>query len=351
MSYERTSRELVRPLMNKKRGGHHAVSRGLFFLASPLASQFGRLLSVARLSARQTNERAKQSSAEAELSVQPKYVPIPAFGVVVLESRHAPEWAAPSWFDEDFNKFFLLVSGKVLLKTRSQIFHLRTNSLCHILAHTPHFLEDEPGQQVVVYVVHYRPHVLLTEIGKSLASAPVIHWNLGGSAFPMARPIRSEFREMLFEQVTRREGWETLLCSNLMRLAVRALRLRLRHITIQEPVRGGSHDSAVGVAHYIAWLESSFFRQQTLDMAALSTGLSRRQFTRIFRELVGTSWHEHLEALRLKYARKLLVETDTSVLAIAFECGFETASNFHRAFKEAFGCAPSVFRESHRRAG
>ena len=55
-----------------------------------------------------------------ELMAQPKYAPIPEFGVVVLESRHAPAWSAPGWFDEDFNKFVLLVSGAVVLRTRTQ---------------------------------------------------------------------------------------------------------------------------------------------------------------------------------------------------------------------------------------
>ena len=52
-----------------------------------------------------------------------------------------------------------------------------------------------------------------------------------------------------------------------------------------------------------------------------------------------------IENLRLEHARRLLLETENSVLAVAFECGFENASNFHRAFKAAFGCSPSVFRQ------
>lgn len=286
-----------------------------------------------------------------QLSVQPKYAPIPDFGVVVLESRHAPGWSAPGWFDEDFNKFFLLLSGAVVVRTRTGRHHLRPHSLCHAVAHTPHLLEDQPGAPVVLYVIHYRPRVLPPSLAEALGSVAFTHWNLGGSGLPMAQPIRSEFQEMLFEQVTHRVGWEAILCSSLVRLAVRAARFRLRHVALSESLGTGDSRSAEPVASYIGRLESGFFRQQTLDMAALSTGLSRRQFTRIFRQLTGTTWHEHLQALRLRHACRLLRETNTSVLAVAFECGFETPSNFHRAFREAFGCTPSAFRAGREPGG
>ena len=285
-----------------------------------------------------------------ELSARPKYAPIPEFGVVVLESRHSREWSAPGWFDEDFNKFLLLVSGAVVLRTPTQQYHLGPRSFCHLLAHTPHFLEDRPGDPVVLYVIHYRPHLLPDSLGEALASVPALHWNLRRLAMSIAQPIRSTIQEMLFEQATRRVGWEAMLTSSLLRLAVRAARFGSRHVAIQELAAAEASRSAEPVVAYLARLESGFFRQETLETAAQSTGLSRRQFTRTFRQLTGTTWHEHVQTLRLKHACKLLLETNTSVLAISFECGFETPSNFHRAFTETFGCAPSAFREKNRPA-
>ena len=285
-----------------------------------------------------------------ELSARPKYAPIPEFGVVVLESRHSPKWSAPGWFDEDFNKFILLVSGAVRLQTRTQQYHLGPRSFCHVPAHSPHFFQDRPGDPVVLYVVHYRPQVLPDSLGEALASVPVLHWNLSRLAMPIAQPIRSTIQEMLFEQVTRRVGWEAMLTSSLLRLAVRAARFGSRPVPIQELADAGASQSAEPVVAYLARLESGFYRQETLETAVLSSGLSRRQFTRTFRQLTGTTWHEHVQTLRLKHACKLLMETNTSVLAISFECGFETPSNFHRAFKETFGCAPSAFREKNRPA-
>jgi AraC-like DNA-binding protein len=42
--------------------------------------------------------------------------------------------------------------------------------------------------------------------------------------------------------------------------------------------------------------------------------------------------------LRLKKAKELLMESDLSVTAIAFDCGFNDPSYFSRIFKKEFGC-------------
>jgi hypothetical protein len=41
----------------------------------------------------------------------------------------------------------------------------------------------------------------------------------------------------------------------------------------------------------------------------------------------------------------LLADSDRSVTAVAFESGFDDLSNFHHAFKMAYGCAPLAYRE------
>lgn len=80
--------------------------------------------------------------AATELTSRPKYVPMPEFGVVVLESRHAANWSGPAWFNEDFNKFLFVVSGAVQLRTPEEIWNLRKDSLVHVTAHTKYSNAD-----------------------------------------------------------------------------------------------------------------------------------------------------------------------------------------------------------------
>ncbi|MEO6183911.1 MAG: helix-turn-helix transcriptional regulator, partial [Verrucomicrobiota bacterium] len=71
---------------------------------------------------------------------------------------------------------------------------------------------------------------------------------------------------------------------------------------------------------------------------------SRRHFTDIFRKVTGESWKQYIHKLRLEHSRKLLLQTEKTVTAAAFESGFEDLSYFNHAFKKAFSCSPQAIR-------
>ena len=53
---------------------------------------------------------------------------------------------------------------------------------------------------------------------------------------------------------------------------------------------------------------------------------------------------------RVEHAKRLLEQTDRTVLSIAFECGFEDLSTFYRAFKREVDESPNHWRSSNRSA-
>jgi AraC family transcriptional regulator len=83
-----------------------------------------------------------------------------------------------------------------------------------------------------------------------------------------------------------------------------------------------------------------------LDLNALAreAALSPFHFHRVFRGMVGETPLELHRRLRMERAAARLIETDTPVTTIAFDAGYETHETFTRAFRAAFGCAPSEFR-------
>ena len=222
------------------------------------------------------------------------------------------------------------------------------DTLCHIPAGQPHYQQTRLNESVLMYVIRYCPKLLPQALSSQLAALGMISLDLTTSSVNHSRIVKSLFQEMLFEQEACQGDWEALMQSRLIDLTVRMLRLARRRGRVDQPAFEGSNDSADRVARYALRLKSHFFRQQTTEEAARSCGLSRRQFTTLFRKVTGQSWRQHLLSLRLKHAGKLLMETDSSVLAVAFESGFEDGSHFHHSFKSTYGCSPLEYREQHR---
>ena len=91
---------------------------------------------------------------------------------------------------------------------------------------------------------------------------------------------------------------------------------------------------------------------EALDLEALAreAALSPFHFHRIFRGMIGETPLELQRRLRLERAAASLRDGASAVTAIAFAAGYETHEAFTRAFRSAFGCAPSAFRAAARTA-
>jgi transcriptional regulator GlxA family with amidase domain len=83
-----------------------------------------------------------------------------------------------------------------------------------------------------------------------------------------------------------------------------------------------------------------------LSVAALArrAGLSERHLARMFRAETGTTVGEHVEAVRVEAARRLLEGSEEGLGVVARRCGFGTVETFHRAFKRRTGITPGEHR-------
>ena len=86
--------------------------------------------------------------------------------------------------------------------------------------------------------------------------------------------------------------------------------------------------------------------EEPLDLPRLAalTGISQRQMERLFRNQVELSPIRFYTRLRLLHARRLLHQTDMSVLQVGIASGFGTTEHFSRSFKSEFGVSPSEDR-------
>ena len=63
-------------------------------------------------------------------------------------------------------------------------------------------------------------------------------------------------------------------------------------------------------------------------------------FSSLFHSDVGQSFMSDKSGIQLSYSKRLLEETELSVLKVALECGYGSVSHFHRSFKNLTSITP-----------
>jgi ligand-binding sensor domain-containing protein/AraC-like DNA-binding protein len=58
-----------------------------------------------------------------------------------------------------------------------------------------------------------------------------------------------------------------------------------------------------------------------------------------------SGFHAFINKYRIEEAKKMLIETDLKIIAVAYDCGFKSISTFNVAFKKETGMTPSQFRK------
>jgi two-component system response regulator YesN len=67
--------------------------------------------------------------------------------------------------------------------------------------------------------------------------------------------------------------------------------------------------------------------------------------TRVFKKQTGLSISDYLQQQRIEYAKKLLVETNSSVSEVALAAGYSNFSYFSTIFKKSTELNPMEFRK------
>lgn len=94
----------------------------------------------------------------------------------------------------------------------------------------------------------------------------------------------------------------------------------------------------------VAYISKNYATSITLDDVAAEVHLNPAYFSTIFKQSCGSSFKEYLNMVRIEESKRLLANTEYSVIDIAVATGFEDQSYFSKVFKRYTGLTPKQYR-------
>lgn len=108
--------------------------------------------------------------------------------------------------------------------------------------------------------------------------------------------------------------------------------------------RTGPETEEGHAAVMVRYIHANFRRDFGVEDVAAEAGLSYSHARKVFEDAMGESIVEHVNALRIAEARRLLSETALGLDEIAAAVGYNNTQSFHRHFRKSVGTTPGEFR-------
>lgn len=98
----------------------------------------------------------------------------------------------------------------------------------------------------------------------------------------------------------------------------------------------------------LIYLETNYHENITIAQIAKVSNFSESYFSKLFRQLTGSSFTRYLKDYRLERAAQMLRNSDSRVSDVAFLVGFNNLSYFTRAFKTKYKINPKAYKEKYK---
>lgn len=105
-------------------------------------------------------------------------------------------------------------------------------------------------------------------------------------------------------------------------------------------------DKKAVVQKVIDFIEINLEEELNLETISKNIGYSKFYLNRIFTEYAGITIYKYLQNRRLTAAAEKLVNSDKTIMQIAYEAGYDSQQSFSYAFKQVYLYPPKLYRDT-----
>ena len=135
-----------------------------------------------------------------------------------------------------------------------------------------------------------------------------------------------------------------LICNLLSSLIIFFSRKQKIHSKTQPDMASAT----VHIKKAVNYILLNYINNISSDDVAKAVNLNPVYFCTLFHKTTGVTFINYLNDLRLNRARQLLMLDSYSVSDVCYACGFNSSSNFLRAFKKKYGYSPNTLKTSYK---
>ena len=95
------------------------------------------------------------------------------------------------------------------------------------------------------------------------------------------------------------------------------------------------------------YVDEHFREKIVLEKVADLVGLHPIYLSTVFKKEIGMNFSEYIVKTRINEAKKLLVNTNETILVIAEEVGYKDSKYFSQLFRKVVGIKPAIYRRLH----
>ena len=110
----------------------------------------------------------------------------------------------------------------------------------------------------------------------------------------------------------------------------------------------GSYVGQLPIMPAVEYIYDHYMDNVKVGELAAVCHFSESHFRKVFLEMKGMQPMEYLNSIRIREARRMLLNSNDTIRIISEKCGYSSITTFERNFKQRTGMLPSQWRESQK---